>query len=113
MFESQFTDIKLYCRCFADNGKEVQHNHDSIHKTRLSNEVNFRVQHGNLCQNSLWRPQQSLTIEWMEYNKAMGVEKMLAYTYNLTQQALAVLWYYEKTGFLELRKFDLPNQGTL
>ena len=55
----------------------------------------------------------ALTIEWMEYNKAMAVEKVLAYTYNLTQQALTVLWYYEKTGFLELRKFDLPNQGTL
>ena len=55
----------------------------------------------------------ALTIEWMEYNKAMGVEKVLAYTYNLTQRALTVLWFYEKTGFLELRKFDLPNQGTL
>ena len=55
----------------------------------------------------------ALTIEWMEYNKAIGVEKVLAYTYNLTQQALTVLWYYGKTGFLKLRKFDLPNQGTL
>ena len=54
-----------------------------------------------------------LTIEWMEYNKAMGVEKVLAYNYNLTQRALTVFWFYEKTGFLELRKFDLPNQGTL
>ena len=55
----------------------------------------------------------ALTIEWMEYNKAMGLEKVLVYTYKLTQQALTVLWYYGKTGFLELRKFDLPNQGTL
>ena len=55
----------------------------------------------------------ALTIEWMEYNKAMGVEKVLAYTYNLTERAITVLWFYEKTGFLELRKFDLPNQGTL
>ena len=54
-----------------------------------------------------------LTIEWMEYYKAMGVDHVLAYTYNLSQQAYSVLKYYENTRFLELRKFDFPNQGNI
>ena len=53
-----------------------------------------------------------LTIEWMEYNKAMGVGHVLAYTYNLSNRASSVLTHYESSGFLELHKFDYPHSGS-
>ncbi|KAL4232763.1 hypothetical protein ACF0H5_007451 [Mactra antiquata] len=50
----------------------------------------------------------SLLIEWFEYQRYMGVSKVVSYTQNLTRAALAVLEYYKKEGLSEDFPYDLP-----
>jgi hypothetical protein len=50
-------------------------------------------------------------IEWFEIHKLFGVDKVIAYTYNLNQNASKVLKFYEKSGIAEVYGFDLPEKG--
>lgn len=52
-----------------------------------------------------------LIVEWMEYNKYMGVSYVVTFTYNLTADAMGVLKFYEKQGFVEVMQFDYPAKG--
>lgn len=55
-------------------------------------------------------PDLELTIEWLEYYRHLGVSKVLAFTHNLTAEAMTVIKHYEDTGFLETMPFDFPQQ---
>lgn len=50
-------------------------------------------------------------IEWFEYQKYMGVNKVLLYTYNLNDDAKKVLNYYVVTGLAEFHPYSLPMRG--
>ena len=51
-------------------------------------------------------------VEWMESNKYLGVDKIVAYYLsNLNKDALKVLNYYATTGFIDLYLFKPPWAG--
>ncbi|KAL4231491.1 hypothetical protein ACF0H5_009069 [Mactra antiquata] len=53
----------------------------------------------------------NLLIEWVEYNKHMGVDKILFYTYNVTPSVSKVLKYYENIGLISLLPYKMPYEG--
>ncbi|CAC5399550.1 unnamed protein product [Mytilus coruscus] len=53
-------------------------------------------------------------LEWFEFQRLVGVDKVLTYTYKLNKQAMAVLEYYESIGYaVVIRDFDFPLKGIL
>lgn len=52
-------------------------------------------------------------IEWFEFNKLMGVDKIMMYRYNISKNAQKVLDYYEINGFLETIEYDYPLKSEL
>ncbi|KAL3841813.1 hypothetical protein ACJMK2_019914 [Sinanodonta woodiana] len=54
----------------------------------------------------------ALTVEWLEYNKNMGVDKIAVFVSNLSSTTSGILEHYQKSGFLEIHPFDLPMLGT-
>lgn len=53
-----------------------------------------------------------LTIEWIEYNKYMGVNKVVLYPYNISSQVWKMLEFYRSSGFVDVIPFILPPGGT-
>ena len=53
----------------------------------------------------------SRLIEWFEFNKLMGVDKVMMFRYNVSKEGDIVLDYYEKTGFLETVEYDYPMKS--
>ncbi|CAC5399596.1 unnamed protein product [Mytilus coruscus] len=52
-----------------------------------------------------------LILEWFEVQRLLGVDKVLTYTYQLNDQAMAVLEYYESIGYaVIIRDFEYPQQ---
>ncbi|XP_053379620.1 uncharacterized protein LOC123527009 [Mercenaria mercenaria] len=47
-------------------------------------------------------------IEWFEFNKLMGVDKIMLFTYNIVDDIKVVLDHYVKEGLLITREFDIP-----
>ena len=53
-----------------------------------------------------------LIIEWMEAYKYLGVDKVISYYFrNINQQALNVLQYYYKSGFVDLYQYIPAAEG--
>jgi hypothetical protein len=50
-------------------------------------------------------------IEWFEIHKLFGVDKVIAYTYQLNLKAAKVLKFYERSGMAQVYDFDLPEKG--
>ncbi|KAK3588359.1 hypothetical protein CHS0354_005624 [Potamilus streckersoni] len=52
----------------------------------------------------------SLVVEWLEYNRNMGVDKVITFVdaSNLIQNTSEILRYYEKMGFVDIIPYDLP-----
>lgn len=50
-------------------------------------------------------------IEWFEYQRLMGVDKILAMVQYLNDDAYRVLKYYEKNGVLDVDAFPSPLPG--
>ncbi|XP_053396878.1 uncharacterized protein LOC123551414 [Mercenaria mercenaria] len=50
-----------------------------------------------------------LTLEWMEYNRYMGVSKVVLYEYNISSEVSKILKYYQSTGFVDVIPFSLPS----
>ncbi|KAL3841809.1 hypothetical protein ACJMK2_019910 [Sinanodonta woodiana] len=55
----------------------------------------------------------ALTVEWLEYNKNMGVDKIAVFVSNLSSTTSGIFQHYQKLGFLEVHPFDLPMLGTI
>ena len=53
----------------------------------------------------------SAMVEWFEYQRLMGVSKVIAYTYKLSRDAMNVLKYYVVTGLAEFYPYSLPMKG--
>lgn len=53
-------------------------------------------------------------VEWFEYQRLMGVDKVLSAVQTLNPEAVQVLEYYRKQGFLEIIKYPkvLPSHNT-
>ncbi|XP_052810275.1 uncharacterized protein LOC128238408 [Mya arenaria] len=49
-------------------------------------------------------------VEWFEYQRLMKVDKVIAYTYKLNEEAMKVLKYYSSTGLVEFLPFSLPHR---
>ncbi|KAL4220871.1 hypothetical protein ACF0H5_019137 [Mactra antiquata] len=47
-------------------------------------------------------------IEWVEFNKMMGVNKMMLFTHDISPDTKFVLDYYVKQGLMFLKEFDYP-----
>lgn len=52
-------------------------------------------------------------LEWFEINRAIGVDHVSMFTYNVTNKTEMVLKHYERTGFLTVNKFDFPLKSKL
>ena len=51
-------------------------------------------------------------IDWMETYRYLGVDKVVAYYYKLTnKEALKVLLYYHANGFVDLYRYEPAGQG--
>ncbi|KAL3841812.1 hypothetical protein ACJMK2_019913 [Sinanodonta woodiana] len=55
----------------------------------------------------------ALTVEWLEYNINMGVDKIAVFVSNLSSTTSGIFQHYQKSGFLEIHPFDLPMLGTI
>ncbi|XP_060592676.1 uncharacterized protein LOC132747344 isoform X2 [Ruditapes philippinarum] len=53
----------------------------------------------------------SAIIEWFEYQKMIGVSKVMLYTHNLNANAMSVVKYYKSSGFCEAFPFKNPQIG--
>ena len=62
-----------------------------------------KIAYGNLSAESI--------VEWFEYQRHMGVSKVMAYTYKLNEAAMKVMDYYSSIGFAEILPFSLPLRG--
>ncbi|WAR08250.1 hypothetical protein MAR_018208 [Mya arenaria] len=49
-------------------------------------------------------------VEWFEYQRLMKVDKVIAYTYKLNEEAMKVLEYYSSIGLVEFLPFSLPQR---
>lgn len=47
-------------------------------------------------------------LEWFEINKAMGVDHVSLFTYNVSKEIKNVLTHYEREGFVTVNDFDFP-----
>ncbi len=45
------------------------------------------------------------TVEWIELQKILGIDKIFFHYTNLMKDMLEMLQYYEKENFIELREF--------
>ncbi|KAK3588279.1 hypothetical protein CHS0354_030889 [Potamilus streckersoni] len=56
----------------------------------------------------------SLVVEWLEYNRNMGVDKVITFVdaSNLIENTSEILRYYQKMGFVDIIPYDLPMRGT-
>lgn len=52
-------------------------------------------------------------IEWFEFNKLMGVDKIMLFTYNVVKEVRKVLEHYEQEGLLVTRPFAIPAKSRL
>ena len=52
-----------------------------------------------------------MIIEWLEYNRYMGVSHVVVFTYNLTSKSMDVLQFYQNQGFVQLLPFDFPAKS--
>ncbi|XP_060551474.1 uncharacterized protein LOC132713042 [Ruditapes philippinarum] len=50
----------------------------------------------------------ALTVEWMEYHKYMGVNKVILYPYKLSVMGSKLLKYYRSIGFVDVVHLTLP-----
>ncbi|KAL3847118.1 hypothetical protein ACJMK2_018048 [Sinanodonta woodiana] len=57
----------------------------------------------------------SLVVTWFEYNKAMGVDKIVTFVNEsyLSQNTYKVLKYYKNQGFLEILPIEFPMQDVI
>ena len=53
-----------------------------------------------------------LLTEWYEIQKHLGINKVVAFAFNLSNSARAVLGHYEHKGFLDVLSYDFPHKGT-
>lgn len=53
----------------------------------------------------------SAIVEWFEFQRLMGVSKVMVYTYRLNPAAMSVLQYYKSIGLCEHFPFTLPLIG--
>lgn len=53
----------------------------------------------------------STLVEWFEYQRLMGVSKIISYTQDLNVHAMSVLDYYQRIGLCEHYPFDVPMLG--
>ncbi|KAL4237709.1 hypothetical protein ACF0H5_002423 [Mactra antiquata] len=51
-----------------------------------------------------------LLVEWLEYNRLIGVDKIFMFTYNLKREVRDVLRQYVKAGFVETRPYKYPKK---
>ncbi|KAK3600274.1 hypothetical protein CHS0354_013701 [Potamilus streckersoni] len=54
-----------------------------------------------------------LTVEWIEYNKNMGVDKIAVFVSNLSSTMSRIFQHYQNTGFLDVHPFALPMVDTI
>ncbi|XP_060560568.1 uncharacterized protein LOC132720436 [Ruditapes philippinarum] len=52
-------------------------------------------------------------IEWFEIHKLFGVDKVIAYTYQLNSKAAKVLKFYERSGMAQVYDFDFPEKDII
>ena len=52
-------------------------------------------------------------IEWFEFNKLMGADKIMLFTYNIVKEVKIVLNHYVKEGLLVTKEFDIPSKSKL
>lgn len=64
-----------------------------------------KLVYGNMSASSM--------VEWFEYQRLMGVSKVIAYTYKLNPDAMKVLKYYHVTGLTDFYPFSLPMKGSI
>ncbi|KAL4228749.1 hypothetical protein ACF0H5_011792 [Mactra antiquata] len=50
-----------------------------------------------------------LLVEWLEYNRLIGVDKIFMFTYNITREVSDVLKQYINVGFVEKRPYSYPS----
>lgn len=47
-------------------------------------------------------------LEWIEVNRAFGVDHISLFVYNVTKEVMTVLNHYRDDGFLRFKEFDFP-----
>lgn len=47
-------------------------------------------------------------IEWLEFNRLMGVDKVMLFSFDVSPETKFVLDSYEQEGFVFIREFDYP-----
>lgn len=50
-------------------------------------------------------------VEWFEFNKLMGVDKVMMFRFNVSREGQKVLDHYETEGFLETIEYDYPMKS--